>query len=417
VEGRKWTLELHCGIWRIRSRRKGRSITKSLKVSNLTEAREEAKKWIAAAEEGRWTREGKGSLETLAAVYLATPKRVSAKATTTNVSRLRTVVRVALGKELSETSAAVVGPDLWAAYYREALKKYDRKLDYTTRAAENARLNAAVRAARSMFLPKYAKPYAEEGIYLNADAAKAALLPEPWLPRPEAKDVDLVDVWPTWRKSDPALWLAVGLARFAGLRRDEIWHCRRTWIEDRDGTVFVVLRDRPEEKWQTKTGRPYRALVLNAELAAFLSSAPAETVFFPDATEKWFVNHVCNALRPSRATPTSRFTGCAACTRTNSPARPRRPSSPSGPGLPQPSRASATPPRAPPKNTTSMPYADRQKQREAQRESYRRRLADPEFAEAERKRKAASQATDAGRAALRARVARWRAKQAEKVGF
>ena len=120
---------------------------------------------------------------------------------------------MALGKELSETSAAVVGPDLWAAYYREALKKYDRKLDYTTRAAENARLNAAVRAARSMFLPKYAKLYAEEGIYLNADAAN-----------------------------------------FPGLRRDEIWH-RRTWFEDRDGTVSVVLKDRPEEKRQTKTGR------------------------------------------------------------------------------------------------------------------------------------------------------------------
>ena len=60
-----------------------------------------------------------------------------------------------------------------------------------------------------------------------------------------------------------------------------------------------------------------------------------------------------------------------------------------------------------------MPYADRQKQREAQRESYRRRLADPEFAQAERQRKAGSQATEAGHAALRARVARWRAKQAE----
>ena len=61
-----------------------------------------------------------------------------------------------------------------------------------------------------------------------------------------------------------------------------------------------------------------------------------------------------------------------------------------------------------------MPYADRQKQREAQRESYRRRLADPEFAEAVRQRKAASQSSEAGRAALRARVARWRAKQVEK---
>lgn len=146
--------------------------------------------------------------------------RVSTKAATSNVSRLRTVFRMALDKELLVVAAAVVGPDLWGAYYREALKKYNRKLDYTTRAAENARLNAAVRAARSMFLPKYAKPYAEEGIFLNSDAAKAAQLPEPWLPRPEAKDVDLVDVWPTWRISDLALWLAVGLARFAGLRRD-----------------------------------------------------------------------------------------------------------------------------------------------------------------------------------------------------
>jgi integrase len=302
VDGRKWRLEFHGRSWRIRSRGKGRAVTQSLDVSNLADAKEAAKKWIAAAQEGRWTKKGKGSLEVLATVYLEIPKRVSTKATTTNVSRLRTVVRVALGKELSEVSAAAVGPDLWAAYYREALKKYDRKLDYTTRAAENARLNAAVRAARSMFLPKYAKPYAEHGIFLNADATKAALLPEPWLPRPEAKDVDLLDVWPTWRNSDPALWLAVGLARFAGLRRDEIWHCRRTWIEVRDGTVFVVLRDRPEEKWQTKTGRPYRALVLNAELAAFLSSAPAETVFFPEATEKWFVNYVCNAIRPFTGT-------------------------------------------------------------------------------------------------------------------
>jgi hypothetical protein len=44
-------------------------------LSNLVEAREEARKWIAAAEEGRWTRKGKGSLETLAATYLEIPKR------------------------------------------------------------------------------------------------------------------------------------------------------------------------------------------------------------------------------------------------------------------------------------------------------------------------------------------------------
>jgi hypothetical protein len=160
VDGRKWRLEFHGRAWRIRSKGKGTVFTQSLNVSNLADAKEAAKKWIAAAQEGRWTQKGKGSLEALAKVYLEIPKRVSTKAATTNVSRLRTIVRLALGRELAEASAADAGPDLWAAYYREALKKYDRKLDYTTRAAENARLNAAVRAARSMFLPKYAKPYA-----------------------------------------------------------------------------------------------------------------------------------------------------------------------------------------------------------------------------------------------------------------
>jgi hypothetical protein len=64
-----------------------------------------------------------------------------------------------------------------------------------------------------------------------------------------------------------------------------------------------------------------------------------------------------------------------------------------------------------------MPYADRQKLRESQRESYRRRIADPEFAKADRQRRADSQASEGVRAALRTRVARWRAKQAAKEGF
>ena len=126
----------------------------------MADAKEETKKWIEAAEKGRWAQKGKSSLEVLASVYLEIPMRVKTKAALTNGSRLRPVVRVALEKELSEASAAIIGPEPWADSYRAALKKYDRKLDYTTRAAQNARLNAAVRAARSMFLPKYAKPYA-----------------------------------------------------------------------------------------------------------------------------------------------------------------------------------------------------------------------------------------------------------------
>ena len=78
--------------------------------------------------------------------------------------------------------------------------------------------------------------------------------------------------WHTLDAQDMALWLTIGLARFAGLRRDEIANCRIGWIEKLNGAVSVSLRDRPEEKFWTKTGKPYRALVINSELANYLSA-------------------------------------------------------------------------------------------------------------------------------------------------
>jgi len=64
-----------------------------------------------------------------------------------------------------------VSPDLWSRYFEFSLKKLDQKLDYTTRSAENTRLNAAVRAARCLFLPKLAPGYSAKGLTVNSDAA------------------------------------------------------------------------------------------------------------------------------------------------------------------------------------------------------------------------------------------------------
>jgi len=73
-------------------------------------------------------------------------------------------------------------------------------------------------------------------------------------PPPPAEDSKLVKAWRKLPRS--ALWLAIGLARFAGLRRSEIEAATGEWIIERDGQAFVDLRDR-EGEFLTKTGRPY----------------------------------------------------------------------------------------------------------------------------------------------------------------
>jgi integrase len=148
---------------------------------------------------------------------------------------------------VAEVKCSEVTPDLWSRYFEVSLKKFDRKLDYTTRRAENIRLNAAVRAARCLFLPKLAPGYAAKGLAINANAANCMMLPEPWLPVSEAEDEKLLQAWPLLRQSNPRLWLAVGLARFAGLRREEIMRIRGKWIEAKEAAAYVVLRDRNTE--------------------------------------------------------------------------------------------------------------------------------------------------------------------------
>lgn len=215
---------------------------------------------------------GGGTLEALAAVYLETPKRTKMNVAEDNISRLRSICRLALGRELSEVTCREVGPDLWQGYHRAAHERAGLKFDLATRYRENIRINAAVRAARCLFLPQFIRAYRASKLDVRADASQAVTLPEPYVPPVVVDDATLCAAWAALEVSDFRMWLVVGLARFAGLRREEIAHASAGWIEIHKGVVHIELRDRPEEQWWTKTGKPYRAQVISPKLSAHLSA-------------------------------------------------------------------------------------------------------------------------------------------------
>jgi hypothetical protein len=285
-DGWKWPLLCDPAGWRLRSKAKGRVADCRTGTRNLNEAKRIAKEYLEKRQTSPMhSRKGGGTLEALAAIYLASPKRTQERVGENNVSRLRVICRV-LGRELGTVTCREVGPKFWQDYQRAALEAKGLKFDLVTRYRENIAINAAVRAARCLFLPAFLPAYRAAGLDLAPDAGQATTMPVPHLPPSEVDDAALVAAWETLAPfgggesavvrrmtHDLQLWLVVGLARFAGLRRDEICWLRGDWIEEWDGAISIVLRDRPEQKWWTKTGKPYRARVIEPRLVAWLDVA------------------------------------------------------------------------------------------------------------------------------------------------
>lgn len=207
---------------------------------------------------------GVGTLEDVVEAYKAMPKRAGEKASYNNVTRLRAVVKLATGKSLDRVLIAEIGR-IWNAFFTE---KLGGRLDLATRRPGNAAINSAVRSASSIFIPRLRPLYRERGIEIPADATSIQWLPEMKLVKPPAKTDDLEKAW--LKLCGTPLYFAVGLARYAGLRQQEISACRRNWIVQDGAAVFVEMRDRPEERFLSKTGEIYRALVTHEGFAAAL---------------------------------------------------------------------------------------------------------------------------------------------------
>lgn len=266
-DGRDYPLVMESSGWRLRSRRKAFAVNFRTGTTNLHEAKRRAKEYLERlARDPVASRKGGGTLEALAAVYLSTPKRAKAGVARDNIGRLRTVCRVALGKELAAVTCREVGAELWQKYQVAALAPLP--FDYVTRRRENIAINACLRAARSLFIPAMIRAYKAAGLDVRVDAAACVMLPTPYLQPEKADDESLLRAWQTL--DDVNLWLTVGLARFAGLRREEISALRGDWIREREGVISILLCDRTEQEWWTKTGKPYAASVIEPTLAAYL---------------------------------------------------------------------------------------------------------------------------------------------------
>lgn len=277
------------GLWRLRSRSKYLNVDISTGTVNETTARQVARRLL---DEGVATENPKrgpagASLQTLVDVYLATPKRVAKVSAASNVNRLAKIVRLVYGKRLDEVKVKEATAELWQKYQSARYAALGRTLDYTQRIPENAGINAAVRAARSVFIHRLRPAYERAGLAVPEDADNVTWLPEPILVRPPADDAGLVAAW--LEREQDALWFVVGLARFAGMRLAEIGACRREWIAETAGVVSVEMRDRPAEGFQHKVGRPYLAPVLHPVLAAALVACPPGLIVNPSAPArlKW----------------------------------------------------------------------------------------------------------------------------------
>lgn len=284
---RRYRLTVFRDGWRIRSRARGDEFDWLFPACSLARAKSLA---LARFEQEHTKAKPLPSvtLEQVAKVYADIPKKAGRESAYNNVTRLRSIVRLALGKELERVNVSEVGPRLWNAYMAA---KQGGKLDLSLsgRRPENAAINAAVRCAASIFIPRLRPLYRESGIIIPDDATVIQWLPVMRLPKPRV-GAELIEEWRKLPHESPLFW-TVGLARFAGLRQQEISACRRSWIVEDATGVYVEMQDRPDEGWRSKTGEIYRALVIDAAFARELLALPdGPIVRTPDGISRseWF---------------------------------------------------------------------------------------------------------------------------------
>lgn len=263
-------MELTPSGWRVRSRSRHFPFDYSTNILGLKAAQDAAKEEIQRRAAKAVTPKGKTTLQDVVEAYKAMPKRAGEASEKISIYRLVSVVRKVTGKELGRVPSTAIDAQFWLDYI--AFKQGGKIADLSKRAPQNAAINSAMKTAAAIFKKSLLPLYAAKGIHLSPDVGTLQLLPVMKLQRSAVKS-DLVEKWKELRKIDEPMWMAVGLARFAGMRRDEIQHMTRAWIEIEGAAVYVRICDRPEEGWLHKTGEYYRAAVLDPDLAKALRDA------------------------------------------------------------------------------------------------------------------------------------------------
>ncbi len=329
-KGMKYPLLLDGGLWRMRKRHQKYAINFATGTANLEMARELCLQELEKRELASYKKPCRRTLAELVEFYRDMPKKAGAAAEKQNVTMLGAVVKLTLGKELAAVRVDEVTPKLWRDYMA---KRQGGKLDLSTRRKENAAINSAVRCAASMFIPRLRPLYKEEGFIIADDATEIQWLPtiakihdevdeeamlaawrglkpaqeafDEWLGHNTGKN-DL-DAWRAIAPSKLAMWFTFALSRFAGLRRKEIMACRGGWVSVWKDQPIIKMQDRPDEGFLSKTGKAYRAHIIDAELFRMLSLVPKEenVVIRPRGGHTWEHNAPQRWLR--RFMPASEY--------------------------------------------------------------------------------------------------------------
>lgn len=264
-------------VWRVRKRTKDINVDVSLGVVQLKDAEEAARKLLGKDQEKRTRlRSGGATFTEIANAYKKMPKRCSADVADANVDRWEKIVEVAWGKSMDDLRSSQLTGRLWEDY---AAVRQGGKLDLSTRRHENRGINAAIRMAVSIFHKGLEEGYRRAGVMLDFEAIRRVQ----WLPIIPSKlpvlvqeaRTSLMEALPALKTSNLPMWRAVMIARFAGLRSNEISAARKSWLaQNAAGAWCFEVRDRPEENWWHKTGEDYRAPILSAELVEDLLALP-----------------------------------------------------------------------------------------------------------------------------------------------
>lgn len=257
--------------WRVRSRSRHLAVDYSTNIMALKEAQAAARDYLDARQAKPLQIVTDKTLDDVVKVYRILPKKAGAAAEKIACYALAGVVRLVTGKELSQVSAGQVNAKFWLSYIAKRQGFTVAKLGQ--RAPQNAAINSAMRNAAAVFKPSLRPLYAEHGVTFPDDVTTLQLLPVIKGRKPAAKVDELTKAWAALPQGS-AMWWAIGLARFAGLRRAEIMHASASWVETDGAATFVRIRDRPEEGYLNKTGEDYRAVVIDQALALALRSAP-----------------------------------------------------------------------------------------------------------------------------------------------
>jgi hypothetical protein len=272
-EGRRLPMQLTPSGWRLRARSRHLTVDYCTGIQSLKLAQDAARRHLDERKAGALVVKSGQTLADVVRVYRELPKLAGLAAEKISIYRLTSVVRLVTGKELAHVDATAINAKFWLAYIA---KRQGRTVpDIASRAPINSAINSAMRAAAAVFKPRLQPLYAEHGIIFSPDVTAIQWLARMKLPKPKAKVDELALAWSTLHGADQAMWWSVGLARYAGLRRDEVAHATAAWVEIDGAATYIRVCDRPDEDWNSKTGENYRALVIHPALAAALRAAPA----------------------------------------------------------------------------------------------------------------------------------------------